>query len=156
VTPASVLPTLVAFVLANVLGLPGGSPLTGTPLAGTPLTGTAGPTVSTGTATQARTQPRPQARTQARTQPRTQARAQTRTQAPASGTMSTAADTARVAHSGPTTPGHAGPGPGAALAALAYRLSIDRPGRLLSTPAGGHPAGTDFSSFRSRAPPLTP
>lgn len=154
VTPASVLPTLVAFVLASVLGLPGGSPLTGTPLtgtplagtplAGTPLTGTAGPTVSTGTATQARTQPRPQAR------------AQTRTQAPASGTMSTAADTARVAHSGPTTPGHAGPGPGAALAALAYRLSIDRPGRLLSTPAGGHPAGTDFSSFRSRAPPLTP
>jgi hypothetical protein len=134
VTPANVLPTLVAFVLASVLGLPGGSPT------GTRPTGSAAPVVSAPVVS-------------ARVHAASQARAEARTPAPASGRNSTAAATVRVIRTGTPTPGH--PGPGAALAALAYRLSIDRLGRLLVTPAGGHPAGTDFSSFRSRAPPLT-
>lgn len=134
VTPANVLPTLVAFVLASVLGLPAGSPT------GTPLIGSAGPTLS------APVRPVP-------VHAASQARTEARTPAPASGRISTAAATVRLAQTSTPTPGH--PGPGAALAALAYRLSIDRLGRLLARPAGSHPTGTDFSSFRSRAPPLT-
>lgn len=139
VTPANVLPTLVAFVVAGVLGLPAGSPT------GTPLTGSAGPTLF------APVQPAPVR--PAPVHAASQARAEARTPAPASGRISTAAAAVRLTQTGTPTPGH--PGPGAALAALAYRLSIDRLGRLLATPAGSHPAGTDFSSFRSRAPPLT-
>jgi hypothetical protein len=139
VTPANVLPTLVAFVLASVLGLPGGSPT------GTRPTGSAGPALSapvlSAPALSARVHAAPQARAEARTP------------APASGRISTAVATVRVTQTGTPPPGH--PGPGAALAALAYRLSIDRLGRLLASPAGRHPAGVDFSSFRSRAPPLT-
>jgi hypothetical protein len=150
VTPASVLPTLVAFVLAGFLGLPGGS-VPGTSVGQTPLAGAApagaapaGPGVSAPVHT---------ATTQATT---TQATTQARTHAPATARASMATDAlrpGRLAQTGGTAAGHAGPG--AALATLSFRLSLDRLRHLLAISAGGHPAGTDFSSFRSRAPPRT-
>jgi hypothetical protein len=154
VTPASVLPTLVAFVLAGFLGLPGGSmpgvsPARATP-AGAALVGAAlaGPSVSAPVHA-ATTRPTAPVHA-ATTRPTTQAQ----THAPATGRASMGTDPlrpSRLAQTGGRTPGHADPG--AALAALAYRLSLDRLGRLLPLPTGGHPAGTTFSSFRSRAPP---
>jgi hypothetical protein len=131
VTPATMLPTLVAFVLAGVLGVPGGAPTVA------PQTG---PSVPTNAASIHAAAPR--------------LGSQAWTQAPAAGRASMATDAlhpGRLAQTGSATAGHAGPG--AALATLSYRLSLDRLRQLLAIPTGGHPAGIDFSSFRSRAPP---
>jgi hypothetical protein len=155
VTPASALPTLVAFVLAGFLGLPGGSvpdtsvgraPLAGAARAGAALAGAA-------LAGAARAGPGVSAPVHTAT---TQVTTQARTNAPATAQASMATDAlrpSRLAQTGGTAAGHAGPG--AALATLSFRLSLDRLRHLLAISASGHAAGIDFSSFRSRAPPRT-
>jgi hypothetical protein len=132
-TPANVLPTLVAFVLAGMLGAPGGGPAFA-PRTGPAVTASIHAAAPQGSTAQGSTAQGSQAQNQGR-----------------ASTATDALHPVRAAQNGGSSAGHAGPG--AALAALSFRLSLDRLGEPIASTTGGRPAGIHFSSFRSRAPP---